>query len=72
MHTAVQPFILCTALPNVCYALWLRLKDQYTLGGQEIVVYLLDNGAKVDVQDDGRLMPLHNACSFGPIVTFCP
>ena len=34
-------------------------------GRQEVVEYLLDNGAKVDVQDDGGLMPLHNACSFG-------
>jgi len=29
------------------------------------VEYLLDNGAKVDAKDDGGLMPLHNACSFG-------
>ena len=34
-------------------------------GRQEVVEYLLDNGAKVDAKDDGGLMPLHNACSFG-------
>ena len=34
-------------------------------GRQDVVEYLLDNGAKVDVPDDGGLMPLHNACSFG-------
>ena len=30
-----------------------------------MVEYLLVEGAKVDAQDDGGLIPLHNACSFG-------
>lgn len=34
-------------------------------GRKDVVEFLLTNGAKVDVQDDGGLIPLHNACSFG-------
>ena len=34
-------------------------------GRCEVVDYLLTEGAKVDAQDDGGLIPLHNACSFG-------
>ena len=34
-------------------------------GRKDVVEYLVDHGAKVDVQDDGGLIPLHNACSFG-------
>ena len=34
-------------------------------GRKDVVEFLLANGAKVDVQDDGGLIPLHNACSFG-------
>jgi tankyrase len=34
-------------------------------GRKEVVECLIENGAKVDVQDDGGLIPLHNACSFG-------
>lgn len=30
-----------------------------------MVEYLLQNGANVQARDDGGLIPLHNACSFG-------
>ncbi len=30
-----------------------------------MVQYLLSNNASLSVRDDGGLVPLHNACSFG-------
>ena len=34
-------------------------------GRKDVVEFLLGHGAKPDAQDDGGLIPLHNACSFG-------
>ncbi|CAK9300740.1 unnamed protein product [Gordionus sp. m RMFG-2023] len=34
-------------------------------GRQEVVNYLIQIGADVDIKDEGGLIPLHNACSFG-------
>ena len=34
-------------------------------GRKDVVEHLLQCGANVHAQDDGGLIPLHNACSFG-------
>jgi len=34
-------------------------------GRKDVVEHLLHCGANVHAQDDGGLIPLHNACSFG-------
>ena len=34
-------------------------------GRKDVVEYLLQYGATVHARDDGGLIPLHNACSFG-------
>lgn len=34
-------------------------------GRKDVVEFLLAHGARPDAQDDGGLIPLHNACSFG-------
>ena len=34
-------------------------------GRREVVEHLLNLGAVVGARDDGGLIPLHNACSFG-------
>uniref|UniRef100_A0A4W5M9Q4 Uncharacterized protein n=1 Tax=Hucho hucho TaxID=62062 RepID=A0A4W5M9Q4_9TELE len=33
--------------------------------GKDVVEHLLQTGANVHACDDGGLIPLHNACSFG-------
>lgn len=34
-------------------------------GRKDVVDHLLRTGANVHARDDGGLIPLHNACSFG-------
>lgn len=34
-------------------------------GRKDVVDFLLQNGANVHARDDGGLISLHNACSFG-------
>lgn len=34
-------------------------------GRKDVVDHLLQTGANVHARDDGGLIPLHNACSFG-------
>ena len=34
-------------------------------GRKDVVEHLLQYGANVHAKDDGGLIPLHNACSFG-------
>lgn len=34
-------------------------------GRRDVVDHLLQTGANVHARDDGGLIPLHNACSFG-------
>ena len=40
-------------------------KMQQGYGRREAVEHLLAMGANVLARDDGGLIPLHNACSFG-------
>lgn len=50
---------------------WLLRMIQLTLsvssgfGRKDVVDFLLQNGANVHARDDGGLISLHNACSFG-------
>ena len=34
-------------------------------GRRDVVEHLLEGGGNVHARDDGGLIPLHNACSFG-------
>ena len=37
----------------------------------EVAEFLLENGADVNAQDKGGLIPLHNASSYGVSVSLC-
>lgn len=41
------------------------LKNYLGFGRLDTVQHLLSLGANIEAQDDGGLVPLHNACSFG-------
>lgn len=44
----------------------LPLSDLFSgFGRRDVVDHLLQTGANVHARDDGGLIPLHNACSFG-------
>ena len=66
------PCCLCKVAsiqPNICVSD--DTQDDFVeplsagFGRKDVVEFLLANGAKPDAQDDGGLIPLHNACSFG-------
>lgn len=41
------------------------LRPPAGFGRKDVVDHLLRTGANVHARDDGGLIPLHNACSFG-------
>uniref|UniRef100_A0A8C9EW08 Uncharacterized protein n=1 Tax=Pavo cristatus TaxID=9049 RepID=A0A8C9EW08_PAVCR len=51
---------------SFCYAFKkLLIRGSPTKIFIDVVEYLLQSGANVHARDDGGLIPLHNACSFG-------
>lgn len=48
-----------------CNAMWMIVVIVAGYNNVEVAEFLLENGADVNAQDKGGLIPLHNASSYG-------
>ena len=69
MNQCMLRFELVTfPINNIILPLFILYKKNLSIlgyGRKEVVDILLMAGANVHARDDGGLIPLHNACSFG-------